>query len=132
MFVSVDTMKIWAWIVCRQNGFIQLKLRRRTLRIIHWSLIFYSIDEESLCKILKIYDNECAEILILILSLEMENIFNLSKHLVVIWKFLKYWNNIVTMVVKTKLEKMIQFFIVKRQQWSAVLVKSQLNLFYSK
>jgi hypothetical protein len=47
---------------------------------------FYSIlDEESLCKFLKVYDNEGAEILILILSLEMENIaINLSKHLVVI------------------------------------------------
>ena len=45
---------------------------------------FYSIlDEESLCTILKVYDNECAEILIL--SLEVENIaINLSKHLVVI------------------------------------------------
>jgi len=53
-------------------------------------LIFYSIlDEDSLCKILKVYDNEGAEILIL--SLEMENIaITLSKHLVVIWKFLKY------------------------------------------
>jgi len=50
----------------------------------------YSIlDEESLCTILKVYDNEGAEILIW--SLEMENIaINLSKHLVVIWKFLKY------------------------------------------
>jgi len=38
---------------------------------------------------LKIYDNECAENLILILSLEMEDIFNLSKHLAVIWTFLK-------------------------------------------
>jgi len=58
--------------------------------MIHWSLIFYSIlDEDSLCKILKVYDNEGAEILIL--SLEMENIaITLSKHLVVIWKFLKY------------------------------------------
>jgi len=47
---------------------------------------FYSIlDEESLCKILKVYGNEGAENLILILSLEMENIlFNLSKHSVVI------------------------------------------------
>ena len=60
---------------------------------------------------MKVYDNEGAEILILILSLEMENIaINLSKHLVVIWKFLKYWNNIVTMVVKTQLAMMIQFF----------------------
>jgi len=45
---------------------------------------FYSIlDEETLCTILKVYDNEGAEILIL--SLEMENIaINLSKHLVLI------------------------------------------------
>ena len=44
----------------------------------------YSIlDEESLCTILKVYDNEGAEILIL--SLETENIaINLSKRLVVI------------------------------------------------
>jgi len=59
--------------------------------MIHWSLnFFYSIlDEESLCTILKVYYNEGAEILIL--SLEMENIaINLSKHLVVIWKFLTY------------------------------------------
>jgi len=44
---------------------------------------YFILDEESLCKILKVYDNEGAEILIL--SLEMENIaINLSKHLVVI------------------------------------------------
>jgi hypothetical protein len=36
-------------------------------------------------KVLKAYDEECAEILILITSLEMENIaVNLSEHLVVI------------------------------------------------
>jgi hypothetical protein len=36
---------------------------------------FYSkLDEESLCKILKFYDNKGAKILISILSLEMENI----------------------------------------------------------
>jgi hypothetical protein len=55
--------------------------------MIHWSLnFFYSIlDEVSLFKILKVYDNESAEILILILSLEMENTaINLSEHLVVI------------------------------------------------
>jgi len=61
---------------------------------------------------LKVYDNEGAEILIL--SLEMENIaITLSKHLVVIWKFLKYWNNIVTMAVKTQLTIMIQFFNIE-------------------
>jgi len=51
---------------------------------------FYSIlDEESLCTILKVYDNEGAEIIIL--CLEMENIAtNLSVYLVVIWKFMKY------------------------------------------
>ena len=50
--------------------------------MIHWrSQLFCT--EDSLCKILKVYDNEGAEILIL--SLEMENIaINLSKHLVVI------------------------------------------------
>jgi len=52
-----------------------------------------------------------AENLILILSLEMDNIlFNLSKHLVVIWKFLKYWNNIVTMVVKNNWQWWYNFF----------------------
>jgi hypothetical protein len=56
----------------------------------HWTLNFFFfwyfiLDEESLCKILKVFDNEGAEILILILSLEMENIaINLSKQLVVI------------------------------------------------
>jgi len=78
-------METGAGIVSRQNGCRQVKLRRR--RMIHGSLIFfYSIlDEESLCKILKVYDNEGTEILILILSLEIENIaINLSKHLVVI------------------------------------------------
>jgi hypothetical protein len=47
---------------------------------------FYSIlDKQNMCKILKVYDNEGAEILILILCLEMENIaVKLSKHLVVI------------------------------------------------
>jgi hypothetical protein len=54
---------------------------------------------------------EYAENLILILSLEMENtVLNLSKHWVVIWKFLKYWNNIVTMIVKTQLAMMIELF----------------------
>jgi len=47
--------------------------------------VYFILDEESLCKMLKVYGNEGAENLILILSLEMENIlFNLSKHLVVI------------------------------------------------
>jgi len=36
-------------------------------------------------KFLKVYDGECARNLILILGLEMENnVFNLSKHMVVI------------------------------------------------
>jgi hypothetical protein len=55
--------------------------------MIRWSLIFFYaiLDEESLCKILKVYDSEGAEILIIILSLEMENIaINLNKHLFVI------------------------------------------------
>jgi hypothetical protein len=80
-------MKIGAWIVCQLNGCRQAKLRRQTLRMIHWSLnFFYSIlDEQSLCKILKVYDNEGVEILILILNLEMENTaINLGKHLFVI------------------------------------------------
>jgi len=43
------------------------------------------VDGESLCKILKIYDGECTGNLILIFSLNMENIvFNFSKLLVVI------------------------------------------------
>ena len=42
-------------------------------------------------KFLKVYDGECAGNLILILGPEMENIvFNLSKHMVVIWKLLRY------------------------------------------
>ena len=56
--------------------------------MIHWRSQLLCT-EDSLCKILKVYDNECAENLILILSLEMEDIFNLSKHLAVIWTFLK-------------------------------------------
>ena len=49
---------------------------------------YFVLDEESLCKTSKVYDVELAGNLILILGLEMENIvFNLSKHLVVIWKF---------------------------------------------
>jgi hypothetical protein len=35
----------------------------------------FILDEESLCKILKVYDSECAGNLILILGLEMENIW---------------------------------------------------------
>ena len=59
----------------------------------------------------RVYDGELAGNLILILGLEMENtVFNLSKHLVVISKFLRYWNNIVIMVMRTKLVKMIQIF----------------------
>jgi hypothetical protein len=40
---------------------------------------------------LKVYDSEYAGNLILISGLEMENIlFNLSKHLIALWKFLRY------------------------------------------
>ena len=69
------------------------------------------MEEESLRKISNFCDKDCAGNLILILSLDMENIvFNFSKHLVAIWKILRYWNNIVIMVVWTKLAKMIQIF----------------------
>ena len=90
MLVGVDTMKIGAWIVCRQNrcrsGASTTTFKDDTLEL----EFFYSIlDEESLCTILKVYDNEGAEIIIL--CLEMENIAtNLSVYLVVIWKFMKY------------------------------------------
>jgi hypothetical protein len=50
---------------------------------------FFSIlDDDSLCKFVKVYGNEGAENLIF--DFEMENIwFNLSKYLIVIWTFLK-------------------------------------------
>jgi hypothetical protein len=46
---------------------------------------YFILNEQSLCKILKDYDDESAGNVILILSLEMENnVFKLSKQFVVI------------------------------------------------
>jgi hypothetical protein len=76
--------------------------------ILHWR-------KGACVQFLKVYDDESARNLILILGLEMENIvLNLSKRMVPIWKFLRYWNNTVIMVVKTKLVKIIQFFWIMR------------------
>jgi hypothetical protein len=64
-------------------------------------------------KFLEVHDGECTGNLIFILGLEMENIvFSFSKHFVILWKFLKYWNIIAIMVAKTKLTKIIQFFLI--------------------
>lgn len=106
--------KTGAWIVWRQNWCRKWNFDDDLLGWCTGGHSYFTLDEESLCKILKVCDNDCAGNLMLILGLEMESIvFTLSKHLVVIWKFLRYWNNIVIMVVKTKLVKITHFLIMK-------------------